>query len=269
MFAGDHHQHVVAKAHVLAIEEEAAAVELALALLEILGIAMNVVSVHIFNHVDTVWCQQVDYVLEEDNSGLKVVQAVIDDQVKRLWLCIAFEAGDAFGTGLIHLIGLNATVGEQAFLIDIDTSDLGVGKVISPDAEGCAGFSFFTHVGQTAGVVGADAALQHVRDRVAAMVKDHAVEVGVGVRLPVELSGFRTVSAFVAAVDITKLRQIAVLGWRIKRFNALPQVLLYRCSCLFQFGFGSELTEDLVKGERACGVHGCRILQVGAERCVD
>lgn len=269
MLAGDHNQHVVAEAYVLAVEEEAAAVELVLSLLEVLSIAMDVVPVHIFNHIDTVACEQVYDVLKEDNPGLKMMQAVIDDQVKRFRLCIAFEAGDAFGTGLIYLIGLNATVGEQAFLIDIDTSDLGVREVISPDTEGCAGFSFFAHVGQAAGVVGADAALQHIRDLVAAMVKDHAVKVGVGVRLPVELGGFRTVGAFVAAVDITKLSQIAILGWRIERFNTLPQVLLYRCSCLFQFGFGSELTEDLVKGERACGVHGCRILQVGAERRVD
>ncbi len=221
MFAGDHDQHVVAQADVLAVEQQAAAVEFCFALLEVLGVAVHVMAVHVFDHVDAVACEQIDNVLKEDNSGFIVVEAIIDDQVVGLWLCGAFEVCNAFRAGLVDLMGLNAGIGEQAFFVDIQTCNLCVGKVVPPDPQGRAGFAVLAHVGEAAGVIGADAAFQNIGDLVAAVVENHAVEVGVGVWLPIELAGFGRVGAFVAAIHVAELRQIAVFCRGVERFNML------------------------------------------------
>lgn len=250
LFLGDHHQHVVSQAHVLAIQQKAAAVVFASSLLEIFRITVDVVSVHIFYDVDTVVGEQITDVFKETNASLIVMQAVINDEVIGLWSCLGFEIGNTVCVGLIDLVGLNANIGKQAIGVDIHSGYFRIREIVPPNAQRGTGFSVFAHIGEAAGVIGANSTFKDVCDFIAAMVEDQAVEVRIGVWFPLELGGFRAVCPFIAAIDIAKLGQVTVCCWRIKRLHTLSQLLLYRCARSIQFGFWRQLAKHLVEGER-------------------
>lgn len=63
----------------LTIEKETAAIEFAASLLEVFCISMDVVSVNVLNHVDTIWGKAGTDVLKKADPSFVVMQTVIND----------------------------------------------------------------------------------------------------------------------------------------------------------------------------------------------